>query len=324
MPNIQTLQSFYRSALSAGLILLLISALAFTLALPAQAVVANHVVISEIQIDSTPGSGGASDDFVELYNPTNSSVDLSAWSLQKTTGTGTSPAKVNLAGSIPAHGFYLVTRSDAAQSLLDLADDIGSTSFSIAANNVVYLVSNQDTIENSADADIVDLVGLGEAEIFEGSDAVANPAEGGSVERMSGNPHEADMGNGWDTNDNAADFMQGEVSSPQSTLSATEPEITEDPQNPEEDPEQNPEEDPEDQPEQEPDEDPAENPEEEPGDEPSDEPTDEPSEDPEQDPTDGPENQNDDELNFFEKILKRILSKFKYRELPGLPSHPML
>ena len=38
--------------------------------------VANHIVISEIQVGQT---GHANNEFVELYNPTNSPVDLTGW-----------------------------------------------------------------------------------------------------------------------------------------------------------------------------------------------------------------------------------------------------
>src|SRR5205823_14963609 len=42
--------------------------------------------------------------YVELYNRGSTSFDLSAYSLQVTTGTGTGWTKQNLAGSIPAGG----------------------------------------------------------------------------------------------------------------------------------------------------------------------------------------------------------------------------
>ena len=38
---------------------------------------ASHVVISEIQI----AGGNSNDEFVELYNPTNASVNLTGWRL---------------------------------------------------------------------------------------------------------------------------------------------------------------------------------------------------------------------------------------------------
>jgi len=215
--------SLTKKALFVGLILLLTDALMILWAQAIQAATTDHVVISEVQTDGFVGNGGSADDFVELYNPTDTPVDLSTWSVQKTTGTGTSPAKVNLTGTIPAHGFYLVTRSDASQALLDLADDIGSSSFSVSNNNVVFLVSNQETISGADDIDIVDLVGLGSAQIFEGAGATANPPEEGSVERKSGEINNATAGNGYDTDDNLADFMSNDISDPQN--SSSDPEL---------------------------------------------------------------------------------------------------
>ncbi len=43
---------------------------------------ASHVVISQIQVAGTTNSN---DEFVELYNPTDSSVDLTSWKLKKRT-----------------------------------------------------------------------------------------------------------------------------------------------------------------------------------------------------------------------------------------------
>ena len=321
-------------ALAALSVLLLTTALAYGLAPKAEAAIATHVVISEVQIDSVIGTGGTADDFVELYNPTDAAVDLSAWSLQKTTGTGTSQVRVNLAGSIPSHGFFLVTRSDATSTLVSIADVVGSTSFSIAANNVVYLVNNQENIADATDLDIVDLVGLGEATIFETS-AAANPDEGASIERKSGETHDDAAGNGWDTNNNLADFVKTPVSLPQNSLSATEAPVDE---SPEEEPEEQPEEEPEDEPSEDPEEEPSEDPEDEPEDEeeeseneedehggdPEDEPGDDedPEEDEEDEHGDDEEENEDDNLNFFQRIYVKIVSKFLGRghfELPHLP-----
>src|SRR5687767_3966688 len=46
--------------------------------------IATHLVISEVQI--TGGSGDADHDFIELYNPTNSAIDLNGHRLVKRTG----------------------------------------------------------------------------------------------------------------------------------------------------------------------------------------------------------------------------------------------
>ena len=48
----------------------------------------NSLVINEIQIDSIDGDGGSNDDFIELYNPATSSINLSGFQLKKRSSTG--------------------------------------------------------------------------------------------------------------------------------------------------------------------------------------------------------------------------------------------
>lgn len=75
-------------------------------------VVPGHVVISEVCVR---GAGGAFDEFVELYNPTDSEIHLSGWKLQYKSATGTEWR--NKAGEglpadekIGAHKFFLLFR----------------------------------------------------------------------------------------------------------------------------------------------------------------------------------------------------------------------
>ena len=65
------------------------------------------VVISEVQ---TAG-GTATDEFIELYNKTESAINLSSWSIQYRGSEDAGLTKVDLTGTIPANGFYLITNS---------------------------------------------------------------------------------------------------------------------------------------------------------------------------------------------------------------------
>ena len=74
----------------------------------ADAEIANHVVISEINITGDP-------EWVELYNPTGESINLSSTSIcyyssDRNWSEPYRPAadKMQLSGTIPAYGFYLV------------------------------------------------------------------------------------------------------------------------------------------------------------------------------------------------------------------------
>jgi hypothetical protein len=182
--------------------------------------VSPHVVISEIQIRS---SASADDEFVELYNPTGTAIDLTGWKLTKRTQSGTQSNLVaSISGMIPAKGYFLITSQEAAAS--PSADQVYSTTQRIAADNTVTLLDNTSTI--------IDLVGLGAATVHETA-GIANPVNNGSVERkaqsssteISMGPGGVDefSGNGWDTDNNSLDFVQRAVSQPQNSTSSTEP-----------------------------------------------------------------------------------------------------
>ncbi len=65
-----------------------------------------HVVINEIAWMGTTTS--SNDEWMELYNPSDSAVSLSGWSLADNGGT----LSVSLTGTIPAHGYYILERTD--------------------------------------------------------------------------------------------------------------------------------------------------------------------------------------------------------------------
>lgn len=173
--------------------------------------IADHVVINELSIDSVINTGGTDDDWVELYNPTNQAVVLDGWSLQKTSASGatSSLVKIALNGSIPANGYFLIVRDNASTSpaLKNLAD-LKSDTFSLAENNIVFLVNNNIKIMDSQDSDIVDFVGFGSANYFEGAAAAPDIVETKSIARIPA---------GEDTNQNSIDFVLQASSTPQNS-----------------------------------------------------------------------------------------------------------
>jgi len=176
----------------------------------AKAALADHVVINEVFIDSISGTGGTDDDWVELFNPTSQAVDLSGWSIQKTSASGGTLYNQALSGSVPANGYFLIVRngSSTAQALKDSADLLASDSFSLANNNSIYLVGNSSSIQNATDTDIIDFVGYGTALNFEGSAAAPAIPETKSISRVP---------DGEDTNQNSADFAVLSVPTPKNS-----------------------------------------------------------------------------------------------------------
>lgn len=70
----------------------------------------SQVIINEIAWMGT-SSEFASDEWIELYNYSSSTVDISGWTLKSLTGSNPDPV-INLSGSIPEYGYYLLERTD--------------------------------------------------------------------------------------------------------------------------------------------------------------------------------------------------------------------
>jgi len=191
---------------------------------------ANHVVISEF---ATRGPSSATDEFVELYNPTSSAIDLSGWKLQYKAASSTiwnDRAVLPANSSIPAHGFFLITnQSYVPGPVADYSSGLWASGTGMADNGHERIL-DASSVE-------VDKVGWGSAIDPEGGSAAPNhgtTANGNSVERKAlvtstadslaaGGAHEL-LGNGQDTNVNGSDFVtQTHGRNPQNTGSAIEP-----------------------------------------------------------------------------------------------------
>jgi len=180
---------------------------------------AHHVVISEVQI----AGGGTTDEFVELYNPTSSDVNLTNWQLARKTTAGTSSVLVStLSGTIKSHGFFLITSSEYDGSTS--ADMQYSTDETITSSNTVILYGDAGTT-------IVDKVGFGSA-IDSETATETNPVAGTSRERRANSTSSIAsmstgvdllLGNGEDTDNNENDFLLRNIPEPQNSSSPLEP-----------------------------------------------------------------------------------------------------
>ncbi|WP_245237172.1 lamin tail domain-containing protein, partial [Paenibacillus ihuae] len=73
-----------------------------------------HIIVNQVYGggDAATTGGYFSNGYIELYNPTDSAVDLSGWSLQYSDPTMNGAwSKLNLNGMIKAHSSYLITDS---------------------------------------------------------------------------------------------------------------------------------------------------------------------------------------------------------------------
>jgi hypothetical protein len=159
---------------------LILALVTFLLAVPAAHAAPSQLVVS--QVFAAGGNAGASftNDYVELFNRGNASIDLTGWSIQYATATGTSWSPTNLAGSVSPGRRYLVELGSGgtAGSALPTPDATGTVNLAASGGKVALV---QDTTalscgatpgSCSATASVRDLVGYGStASDYEGAAA---------------------------------------------------------------------------------------------------------------------------------------------------------
>jgi len=197
--------------------------------------IAPHVVISEVY--GGGGNQGAiyQNDFVELYNPTNTARSLNGWSLQYASATGSgSWHVVHLKGEIPAYGFYLIKLAGGTNGdPLPPPDTTGTINLSSTSGKLALVRSTVALAgANPGASQIVDKVGYGSADGYEGSGPAPGLGVTISIERkacstatsssMAAGGADELSGNGWDSDDNALDFVAQKRMSPQNSASAIE------------------------------------------------------------------------------------------------------
>ena len=183
-------------------LLLVFLFLAGTLNVPVNAVeknTADHVIIS--QVYGGGGNSGAQykNDFIELYNPTNKSIDLTGWSVQYASAKGDFNNITVLSGSIGPSKYYLIQEAegnnkDAAP--LPAPDAEGNIAMS-GTNGKVALANKTTAIESAADSSVIDFVGFGSANAYEGT---------APTKALSNSTAAVRKFEGVDTDDNNADF----------------------------------------------------------------------------------------------------------------------
>lgn len=191
---------------------------------PEVTTLSDTVVISQVY-----GGGGNSgapyqNDYIELYNLSDTAVSLSGWSVQYASATGTgnfgSNPVTSLSGSIAPGGYYLLKQAGGAAGVaLPPPDVTGTVNMSATAGKVVLVNVTSGLPCNGGStpcpaaelAKIIDLVGYGNANFFEGA---AAPTLSNTTAGLRGN-------NGCnETDNNAADFAAG-APTPRNTASAT-------------------------------------------------------------------------------------------------------
>ena len=206
-----------------GIIYLIFSFENFTVAQSA-----DHLVISEILIDGVyESSASTNDEFVEIYNPTSSSVDLSNWTIDYRSASSTSfTTKYTFpAGTVIQSHKYFLFGGGGISNRDNEAVPSSTLGFGNAGGGVFLRNSSGTTI---------DLIGWGTAISgnYEGTVAGVR-SQGVSLERKAnsiststtmgiGGTDELE-GNGYDSNNNANDFVERTIPQPQSSNDPAEP-----------------------------------------------------------------------------------------------------
>ena len=207
-----------RSLAVLAVLALLLVGLAATAQTPARAG-AQDLVVS--QVYGGGGNTGAplTHDYIELFNRGESSIDLGSFSLQYASATGTGNFGANaaqlteLSGSIAPGGYFLVQQAPGAGAgqPLPTPDLVDPTPINMAAGaGKVSLVTGTGGLgcnggstpcDAAQLARIVDLVGYGNANFFEGSGAAPGLSNTTAALRANGGCTDAD--------ENSTDFSSG-------------------------------------------------------------------------------------------------------------------
>jgi predicted extracellular nuclease len=182
-----------------------ILAAALAAAFSAPALAASPVVIS--QVYGGGGNSGASlkNDFIELFNRSSEAVDISGWSVQYASATGSSWQITKLSGNtvLQPGQYFLVQEGAGTGGTVDLptADASGSLALS-GTTGKVALVANSTALAGAAPAagTFADLLGFGTAGYFEGS---VGPGLSNTTAALRAN------GGCADTDNNGNDFTAG-------------------------------------------------------------------------------------------------------------------
>lgn len=184
----------------------------------------NDVVISQVYGGGGNSGAAYTNDFVELFNAGSTATDISGWSVQYASSSGSSwgnaTTVIGAGVTLQPGQYYLIGLASGSGNgvALPVPDTSGSSSLS-ASHGKVALVSNSNAltaVDCPSDASIVDFVGYGD-------DPNCSEGSGPTGSVPSGN-QSAPLRNGdgcTDTNDNAADFGIASPPTPRNTASPT-------------------------------------------------------------------------------------------------------
>src|SRR5215831_17229826 len=167
----------------------LLALLLLLVVIPAARAASADLVISQVYAGGGNSGATYANDYVELFNRGSSSVDVSGWTVQYATSTGSSWSPTTLSGTIAPGRHYLVQLASAGAvgASLPTADAAGTTNLANAGGKlaVVHDTAALSCASCSSVAVVHDLVGYGTATDFEGAAADA-PDNANALVRAAG------------------------------------------------------------------------------------------------------------------------------------------
>jgi hypothetical protein len=196
---------------------------------------ATHVVIGELYGGGGNAGSTFRNDYIELYNPTDTDITMTDWSVQYATSGGlfTAGKLSRFSGLIPAHGFFLIQEAQGAGGSANLPAPDASDTINLSATSGKLALAGDTNLVTAPDgANVLDFVGYGSANQFEGAGAVGALSNTSSAERkaqqtstissMSDGGADSLHGNGFDSGSNVDDFVLRTVQIPQNSSSPRE------------------------------------------------------------------------------------------------------
>lgn len=168
-------------------------------------------IVSDVVISQVYGGGGnlgapLNADFVELFNAGTTAVTLTNWSVQynsSASADGNNWLVTPLTGTIAPGGYFLVRQSTGANgSPLPVADVNGSIAMAAGAGKVALMASTTPVAVSCPVSGVVDVVGYGGANCWEGSAPTATLSSITAALRKRGGCYDSDQ--------NSVDFSVGE------------------------------------------------------------------------------------------------------------------
>ena len=153
---------------------------------------------------ATPCIEDDSKEFVQVYNPSSSSLQVSGWKLRYYNSTGTASELISFSGTFAPHTYSLFAHSGTYDDSADLHFAIGSTA------NKIYKTVGHVAIIDSSD-NIVDLVGWGSG----AGRALVAPASAPELGKLLSRKTGLTTGEFLHSGNNASDFMTTAAAQPE-------------------------------------------------------------------------------------------------------------